>query len=356
MARSIKRLWISLLTGANIATILLLWACCLSTWVDPTIHPRLSQAGLLFPVLLILNMLFVIPWFLTSLKGLLLPMAGILVCTSFIRDYYPINLHCEPPKDAIKVLSYNVMYYGTVDSIYGDSDTTQDYIFGSQADIITLIESEPYGRISERMNMYTDSLKYNIKSQGTLQILSKYPFVGEKPVFESDEFGNELLAWKVAIDQDTVLVVACHLQSNGISEEEKNLYSNAIISDSRNQLKESGKLILSRLSNAVGSRAKQTRFLCDQIELSECKSVILAGDFNDTPVSYVYQQIDKHLKSCYRESGNGAGLSFNKLGFPVHIDHIFVSDDWKSYDTHIDRSIHTSDHYPIVTYLTKTAK
>ena len=41
---------VSIMAGANIATIILMWATCLSTLLPPAVHPRLSQAGLLFPV------------------------------------------------------------------------------------------------------------------------------------------------------------------------------------------------------------------------------------------------------------------------------------------------------------------
>ena len=43
---------VGILAGANMATILLMWASCLSTYLSPAMHPRLSQAGLLFPIFL----------------------------------------------------------------------------------------------------------------------------------------------------------------------------------------------------------------------------------------------------------------------------------------------------------------
>ena len=52
----------------------------------------------------------------------------------------------------------------------------------------------------------------------------------------------------------------------------------------------------------------------------------------------------------------GLGLSYNQKGFYFRIDHVFVSDYWQTYETHVDKSAPWSDHYPMITYLKKRKK
>ena len=111
--------------------------------------------------------------------------------------------------------------------------------------------------------------------------------------------------------------------------------------------------MLNYLSQAAVMRSTQTAMLDSVIRSHEGESIILCGDFNETPISYSYQKMKHRLKSCFRESGLGLGFSYNNPGFWVRIDHIFTSDDWMSTNTHIVRTFRCSDHYPVVTTLHK---
>ena len=101
-------LLVSIMAGANIATIILMWATCLSTLLPPAVHPRLSQAGLLFPVFLGLDILFLLAWLIVSWKWIALPVMGILACWNYTRDYGPFNPFDQAPAESCKILSFNV--------------------------------------------------------------------------------------------------------------------------------------------------------------------------------------------------------------------------------------------------------
>ena len=59
---ALERILRGVLVGANLGTILLLWMSVLSTYLPPDLFPRLSLAGLAFPVFLVANILFVFLW------------------------------------------------------------------------------------------------------------------------------------------------------------------------------------------------------------------------------------------------------------------------------------------------------
>lgn len=347
---------VSALVGANLATIALMWATCLSTYISPETYPRLSQAGLLFPVFLGLDMLFLFVWLVVSWRWMLLPVAGMLLCWGFVRDYCPINFNKETPSESYLVLSYNVANF-VVDSINGiDGWKAIEYIADSKADIVCLQECPKSGAVFKALSEKMEALGYHEKGKNGICIFSKWPFVG-KLVYETPGgVSNGTYAWKVNMSGDTTLIINNHLQSNQISPEERKEYGNALESYDKDKMKSSGKLLLSRLANAAAERAEQTDSVCNIIESNSKYSIILAGDLNDTPISHTYQSFSNLLKGAFMESGNGLGFSFIRKGFPVRIDHIFVSDNLETCSTYIDNNIHASDHRPILTRVYKSAK
>lgn len=347
---------ISIMAGANIATIILMWATCFSTLLSPAIHPRLSQAGLLFPVFLGLDILFILVWVIVSWKWIALPIIGILGCWNYTREYCPFNPFDNTPMESYKILSFNVASLSS-DSANGfNGKKSVEYIAKSDADIVFLQECPKSGTVFSSLKHKMDSLGYKVLHDGGLRIFSKWPFIG-KPVYSrSLSFGNGSFACLINLDGDTTLLINNHLQSNAISPEEKSAYGDAIEQYDKEKMKASGRVLLSRLSTAASKRAEQADTVCALIKRYNKHQIIAAGDMNDTPISYTYQKITGLLNNAFAESGNGLGISYSQKGFPVRIDHIFVSNNLATHSTHIDNNIHSSDHLPIVTRVYKSAK
>ena len=345
--RGLKRLWISCLAGANVTTVLLLWAVCLSVYLEPSIHPRLAQAGLLFPVLLVINLGFVVLWLVTSWRWVIISVIGLAACSSCIMDYWSISLPKHVPDNARLVLSYNINY-ATEDSVENfDGYRTIGFIGESNADIICLQEYSEHSPKGEYLNNMLDSLGYERLCLGSLLIASRLPFVGNEALGLYED-GNGCMACRVSDGNDTLMVINAHLQSNHITMDEKKDYSQALEDKDKRLLKSSGCIVLSRLIAATAKRQEQTDSICNFIEKIKGERILLCGDMNDTPVSYTYHRFSSLLKNTWRESGWGTGISYNREGFPVHIDHIFVSEDIASFDAQVDRSIASSDHYPVL--------
>lgn len=348
---------VSILIGANLATIALMWASCLSTLLDPAIHPRLSQAGLLFPVFLGIDLLFLLVWVIVSWRWILLPVVGILGCWNYTKDFCPTNWFKETPEtNYYKVLSFNVAGFANDEENDFDGWKTLDYITNSDADIIFLQECPGSGTIYSRMKHKMDSLGYDVRSDGGIRIFSKWPLIGETIHTNVSYHGNGSYACLAKIEGDTILLINNHLQSNAISQQEKNDYGNAIEQYDKDKMTASSRILFSRLTEAAAKRAEQTNMLCKLIKEYDKYSMIVGGDFNDTPISYTFQQISNLLNNAFTESGNGMGISFNRKGFPVRIDHIFTSRDLKTHDTFIDNEIKSSDHRPILSRVYKSAK
>ena len=139
LRRASRLLLVSSVAAANMVAVLMLWAVCLSTRVSPIEHPYVSLAGLAFPLILMANVLFVIPWLLISRRWLLMPVLGVGLCWGYVMDYCPVSLAAVPQDgDYVKVLSFNVFNFHSDGDT--DGDASAEYISWSDADIICLQE------------------------------------------------------------------------------------------------------------------------------------------------------------------------------------------------------------------------
>ena len=74
--------------------------------------------------------------------------------------------------------------------------------------------------------------------------------------------------------------------------------------------------------------------------------VIISGDFNNTPFSYVYHKVSQSMSDAFVEAGNGIGTTYLFEYYPMRIDYILASNELQilSFNT-IKKTF--SDHYPI---------
>ena len=92
-------------------------------------------------------------------------------------------------------------------------------------------------------------------------------------------------------------------------------------------------------------REMQVKYLMKVLEQTRHK-VIMAGDFNDTPSSWVYKNVSKDLTDAFVSKGIGLSPTYaGPLPF-LRIDYILVD---QGYDvTYYSRhKFENSDHYPI---------
>jgi endonuclease/exonuclease/phosphatase family metal-dependent hydrolase len=111
------------------------------------------------------------------------------------------------------------------------------------------------------------------------------------------------------------------------------------------------KSISSSLRKGFIKRASQAKAVKARIDKSPYP-VIVAGDFNDTPVSYSYRKIRKGLNDAFVSSGYGAGFTYKGNYPPNRIDYILFDDSFECRQFDISK-VKYSDHYPIVAYFRK---
>lgn len=345
----LARLLAGLFVGANVVTVLLLWACVLSTYVNPADFPLLSLLGLAFPVFLIANVAFFVFWLVFKVRAACISLVGVLAVIGFVRDYCPVSLKEEMPDSTLCILSYNVGY------MQGDEYVALDSIIRAlRPDIACMQEITVNATVARMLGVWQDSLGYDMRKDASRMILSRHPFVGED-IFTSgpSRGGNGTLMCRVTVGGDTILVANSHLESNSLTKEDRQEYRRMIVEHQKEQISHGGRQIAHKLCAAARYRGRQTDSLACIIDRHAGESMVFCGDFNDTPVSYTFQTISRRLSPAFTERGRGVGFSYNRGLFYVRIDHLFHTPGWACVKCYVDNTIDASDHYPLVTYLCK---
>lgn len=346
----------------NIVFISGLLLAAYSPHINPVAHPVRACMGLTFPVFLVINVFFCCFWLIFRIKFFWFSLIALLLCVSQIRTYIPFNLSPqEIPAESFKLLSYNVMGFSDLRKPAGQNEIL-NYIKHSGADIICMQE---YNSSVDKKNLTQDSIRkalnaypdYNVQKVGrsganALACYSKYPILSANPVNYKSAYNGSMM-YEILIGTDTVTVINNHLESNKLTLEDRRIYEDMITAPKKDKVKNGIKHLINKLGEAMAIRAAQADAVAGEISRSRGSSIIVCGDFNDSPISYTHRIISEDLDDAFVKSGRGMGVSYNQNRFYFRIDNILTSKDLKAYNCTVDRSVSASDHYPIWCYISK---
>jgi endonuclease/exonuclease/phosphatase family metal-dependent hydrolase len=346
----------------NLVAVLALGFSYLANYINPAHTWFFSFFGLAYPIILIINIFFVIIWFFSIKKFALISLLAILLGFSYIGRYLQIrSVDTQNISDSsIKIMSYNVRLFNYYEweRNKGVRDSILKFINNESPGVICLQDfftknaqglSEKYIRNSLfRLPYCHIGYTYSIKSGSDfgLAIFSKYPIINKGRLRFTKSF-NSCIYSDIVMNDDTLRVYNVHLQSIRLG---KNNYGviDSILKRNSNSL-DDVKDISVRLRDAYVMRANQVEMLKKHIASSPYR-VIICGDFNDTPVSFTYQQLIGDRKDAYRESGGGPGNTYRGKLPSYRIDYIFYDKNFTS-EYYKTSRINLSDHFPVSSYL-----
>ena len=308
-------------------------------------------ACMLFPIVLIANIIMIPFSFFIKRWFSLIPLVVIAICIGPILNYCPLNFftennHKKQNDKAFTLLSYNAYNFRPLDNIYPSDSTnaTLSYIIHTDADIVCLQECE-YLSPLKALHVYrpqVDSLKKQyphriIGADNGESILSKFPV---KKIFSNGYYSH----FQVDINNSTLDIIDVHLRSLRLTNEEKKQYSELSDLGGENS---KAKDIAKKVAAAAKNRARQARKLRQYIDSIDSKNIIVCGDFNDVPNCYAINTICKGFDDAYADCGFGPMITYHGDKIYFRIDHIFYDGDFES--ASITRgNIDRSDHYPLI--------
>ncbi|MBI1228193.1 MAG: hypothetical protein GC192_23365 [Bacteroidetes bacterium] len=319
----------------------------LAPWVNPAKVWHLTFLGLAYPFLLFGNLGFAIFWALRRNRYALFSIGCILAGLGYLGDFFNLSSSEKTTNNSaeIKVLTYNIASLG------GYSWSRKQRKEKIEADFESFIkEVEPpdlfcvqEGKGDELVGLIGKTLKfpYHFRYINTI-IFSKFPIL-EKGNIDFGKTGNSCVWADVKTPKGTLRVYNVHLQSNKMSQTADKIATQGHINDKETW--RNIRFVMRRYKNAVGIRAKQAQLVANHLAKSPYP-VLLCGDMNDPPVSYVYKMLSKNLQDSFCEKGNGFCSTFaGNLPF-LRIDYVLPSPKFRVM-SHKVLTTRLSDHYPV---------
>lgn len=353
-----KRIIGLLLLALNLLAVAALLLAGLGRIVNPATLTLPSLVGLGFEWIAAVNLLFALFWLFTRKKGWALISAIALLC-SFTPLSHTFALPAgsragDAGKKTLTILSYNTRRLDMFAK--PEKNRILHYICQQDADIVCLQEFETYKdntylTLSEVKAFlhaypysYIDFKEYKGRRQYGLAVFSKYPLLNKRTLhYESHT--NISNRCDVLIGNDTVRLFNNHLESNRLTENDLSLLTR-FSEMSSDGMRTSAGNITHKLRHAYRFRSQQAACICREVSESPYP-VIVCGDFNDVPVSYLYRHIARGLQDAFLEGGKGGtGHTFCGKGIGWRIDYILHSETFGAYGFRIDK-VPYSDHYPI---------
>ncbi|MDR0824387.1 MAG: endonuclease/exonuclease/phosphatase family protein [Prevotella sp.] len=365
----VGKLFKYIVLATNIIAIVILLLSILAWYIVPSKISIIAYLGLAFPIILFVNILYLILWIITfRWRYVIVQLVIILICWLPVTTCFPVHLKTKEkdiPENRFKVLTYNVRAFNWEKGEKARENPIIKYLVESNADIICLQEfavsttKNKSWIISEEelSSILKDYPYHEIIKLGTsrgslaygLACYSKFPIEkASRLPLESSYNGSAM--YELTINKKKVILVNNHLESNRITAEDKRLYKDFFKTRDKEIFEEVAMNIQSRLGAAYKIREVQAETIRSLIDKQNSNATIVCGDFNDSPISFAYYTVKGDLVDSYANTGFGPGITYNEHKFWFRIDYIMHSVSMQSYNCTVDK-IKYSDHYPVWTYL-----
>ncbi len=324
--------------------------------VNPAKAWYMTVFGLLFVPMALLNVIFLILAVRKGSSSFLIPLLALLPSLVLIGRYYQFSSGAEPRgENTVKILTYNVGLFALgkeprFKEEGGESacaDSVVRLILGSNADIVCLQEVNLPGEydaaryFKKRFPGYHVGYFMFVTDKGSYGnvTLSRFPIINKgKLMFEKSS--NLAIYTDLRVgDGKALRVYNCHFESYNISPSRIKKY----LED------KNGKMMLEteeKMKKSIRRRPKQVDKVMSDIENCSLEAIV-AGDFNDNPMSYTYNRLKKGRDDTFVEAGKGFGATYSFLWPFVRIDYILYPSHFSAVSHSVPR-VHYSDHYPVI--------
>ncbi|MBR4028125.1 MAG: endonuclease/exonuclease/phosphatase family protein [Alistipes sp.] len=329
-----------------------LFIAYLTPHVEPSTFGSLTIVGIFAPILYIGVAICLLMWIVMGRWRIAGCVALMLIPGLFrFTDFYNVELHRyveqKPSSRSFTLMSYNVRGFRN-DSSNRAVDGYVEYFSG--ADVADIVCFQEYAldmpcveRVDSLFNAYHGKVyRRDVVETGdvVLRTYSRYPIIASGAI--SGE-GRGTSQWvDVVIKNDTLRIFNNHLYTMNISSEDSSdIEQGRILQDGERM-----RSIVDRIAKNSSVRADFVDTLSMVIDNTPYRRVI-CGDFNDTPMSYVYSTLKQNHVDAFEECGRGYGYTFRPMYGTLRIDYILHSPELETESYVAGDDVLLSDHLPI---------
>ena len=315
--------------------------------VSPAGNTAKAMLVYILPLLIIADFILLIFWLVRRRwHWAALPFVTILCCIPYIGTLYQIRPTDESAdkKSGLKIATYNVARFNRETSGFMAMDILAQ-MKRQKVDVFCMQEYNDVSGSKNNSDSYKDYFPYMAMGRNDIVIYSRHPIVGEKTI-DFEGTNNSAMWADIDVNGQQIRVVNVHLQTTGI---------NRTLHKAAKQQLQGTDIQGSRLLNAIygnytmGMMVRAGQAITIRNELMKDqdneRSLIICGDFNDVPYSYVYKTMLGDLVDGFKECGSGWMYTF-RGGKPVRIDYIFHDESLKGL-SYYREDLSYSDHYPV---------
>lgn len=355
--RSILSIVIRVLTTAIcIALIAAMLICYITPHVTPDKLGSLTIVGIFAPLIYlgVIIMMFVMTIMKRWVFAAILAVVAIIGIPN-ISKYYNIDFmqSVEKPVDrsSFTIMTYNIRGFYDDDGKRIVEDFI-DYLDAKGLPDILCLQEFPRNTEGADLidtlykNTYGDYYMHESVESGNvvLRTYSRYPFVeNSHGEISGHDTGTSQWIDVIIKEKDTVRIFNNHLYTMSISEEDSEDIARGKILQDGDRVRS----IVKRIADNSSIRAKHADMLHKEIISSPHRNIV-CGDFNDTPMSYVYNTLSDGLNDAFVELGSGNGCTFRPMHNVLRIDYILYSDGLEGQSYEADHEATMSDHLPVM--------
>jgi endonuclease/exonuclease/phosphatase family metal-dependent hydrolase len=330
----------------------------LIAYVAPFVSPELlwhfAFFGLAYPVLLALNILFVIYWIVVFKFKFMYSLLAIMAGYNYIPYFAQINAKKTIDQAAlVRVSSFNAKFFGVFEGRKPGDAAKFIEVLEKVDPHIACFQEFAHAQVALKGPLYR-TIKNTLSHKGerlyittggpapqpSLVIISRFPIIDSGEVEHEPGIGNYTIFADIVAHGDTLRIVNTHLRSIRFEGNDYKAISELSVDKDSSVVQFSG--ITRKLKRAFVARAKQADAVSEFIRLSPYP-VILTGDFNDPPTSYAFRTIKGELKDAFVEAGSGLSRTYVGRMPSFRIDYILYNPAFHAFNYYA-KAFEFSDH------------
>jgi endonuclease/exonuclease/phosphatase family metal-dependent hydrolase len=322
----------------NLLAAFALMSALLAAEIDPKTFWPFALFGLAFPIIYVINFVFIPFWALFWDKRVFLSLALLLIGVPSALKFFQFQFSHDLKgnrSDYLNVMSFNTHFMGGYDKPQQDTVKFFQQLEKLDPDIICFQEFANLGGNFERPMFREFFRRYRnyaiVNADGLSEvnpngygvcIFSKYPIVNKGYVEMVNKAANLSIFADVVFQGETLRVVNTHLKSIVFERQDYKTVETISKAGAAGVPVFGLRRIVAKLKYAFKIRCVQADAIREKLDYC-IYPIILCGDFNDSPTSYSYKTIRGEMKDAFVESGSGFSTTYTGNMPSFRIDQIF---------------------------------